>query len=105
MGTERLDGDELISMAKDLGKRHGMQACLVMFVDENGEYQYGTWGKNKKKCKAFGSWVAEMVTSGFSLVPFQTIFGLHHKGKPTPLTDEQMKSLKNPDRLRRNGWL
>lgn len=88
-----------IAMAAYVGLDLRAQAVALLDVARDGTVHVSTWAKGGGlKSRAIAEWGAGLESSGLAVVPFQTVFGWGHGGRPTPLTSEQRASLSEAGR-------
>lgn len=80
----------LIKHARRIAKDHDLQAVVVLTVACDGVVTVTTYGEDKKKCDAIGSWGQGLWKYAVSLDPFQTVFGWGNKGVAKKITADQV---------------
>lgn len=88
-----------IAMAAYVGLDLRAQAVVILDVTKVGTIHVSTWAEGGGlKSRAVAEWAEGLQSTGLAVVPFQTVFGWGHGGRPTPLTSEQRASLSEAGR-------
>lgn len=91
--------------AEKLTKKYDLQGTIIIGITKTGSIEYHTYGENKQKSNILGTWMSQWFKKAFTAIPFQTHFGWGNDGEPTPLTEEEWKSLTDAGKAWAEQWL
>ncbi|NEW96666.1 hypothetical protein [Rhodopseudomonas sp. BR0G17] len=80
---------------KRLIAKHDLQGAVIIAIRRDGVVDAHTYGEDKFKCDALGTWITGFAERALPVIPFQTVFGWRNGGLAEHVPDDT----KVPD-----GW-